>query len=518
MPAALSLQHLSKTFPGQRALDDVDFEVRGGEVHCLLGQNGSGKSTLIKILAGYHTPDAGARGSFDGEEIDFAHGDAPWRKRLRFIHQDLGLVPSLNAIDNLALGRGFHTNRFGGIRWRAEADRAQRALAGFGVQLDVRQPVVRLSASERSMLAIVRALQDLDDEHFTVLILDEPTSSLPQPEVDRLFTAVRSVRDRGAGVVFVTHRLPEVFAIGDRVSVLRDGRCVGSRDVAALTSDELVSMIVVGGLDKASRAQSSPGADVVIRVARLAGQSVVDVSFEVHRGEILGIAGLDGSGRDELAGLIFGSRVRTSGEVRVDGTALPRGDVRKAMAAGVAHVPASRAVEGIIPAFAVRENVSLAHLGPLTRRWRVDRGDEHREVMAWATKLGVRPLEIERPVATLSGGNQQKVVLAKWLRGKPALLVLDEPTQGVDVSAKSQIYGVLAAGAVDGIATIVCSNDAAELVAICDRVLVLRDGRVAATLAGADLSEERIAAEVLRSERRPRPDGAEGGHDAGIRG
>ena len=507
--STLALTKVSKTFPGQRALIDVSLQVCAGEVHCLLGQNGSGKSTLIKVLAGYHQPDPGSTGGFDGVDIDLTHPGGEWRDRIRIIHQDLGLVPGLSVVENLALGRGFHTGRFGLINWRAETERARSLLRGFGLSVDVCQPVSMLSAAEKSMVAIARAMQDWHDDRFGVLVLDEPTASLPSREVDGLFRMIERIVARGAGVIFVSHRLDEVLRIGDRVSVLRDGRLVATEPVAGLTHDRLVELIVGRRVDELYTAPPPQGKEVVMSVAALAGKSVRELSFELHRGEIIGFAGLVGSGREDIAPLIFGAVSRSGGSVSLRGATIPSDDPRAALSAGLALVPGDRAAAGVIGSLSVRENLTLPALGPLHRGlrhlWWIDRADENVDARQWATKLDVRPNDPDRRVETLSGGNQQKVVLAKWLRTSPTVLLLDEPTQGVDVGAKAEIYRALAAAAAEGLAIVLASSDAAELANVCDRVLVMHRGVIGSHLHGGDLTEERIATETLRAE--PIPQG-----------
>ena len=500
---ALTLRNLSKTFPGQVALDQVSIEVRAGEVHCLLGQNGSGKSTLIKVLAGFHSPDPGATVSFDGSEVDLSRTDADWRERLRFIHQDLGLVSGLSVVDNLALGRGFHTGRLGFIRWEEEAARARRLLEGFGVDVDVTRPVSTLGAAQKTMVAIARAVRDWDEHQFRVLVLDEPTSSLPVREIASLFKTIRLVVARGAGVIFVTHRLDEALEIGDCVSVLRDGRLVASEPIGRLDHDRLVELIVGRRVDELYAAPPVPRAEQVKRVCDLSGAYVRQFSLELHRGEIVGVAGLVGSGRDDIGGLIFGARPRLGGVVVVGGATIPAHRPRRALQAGVAYVPGDRTTAGVISSFAVRENLCLPALRPLRHGWRrgwwMQRARECNETRRWVAQLDIRPAESEGKVETLSGGNQQKVVLAKWLRTNPRVLLLDEPTQGVDVGAKAEIYRAIAEAAALGLGVVMASTDASELAHVCDRVLVMRDGAIAAELGEGELTEERIAAEMLRA-------------------
>ncbi|MEQ8718003.1 MAG: sugar ABC transporter ATP-binding protein [Acidimicrobiales bacterium] len=491
----LEVGSLSKTFPGQVALSAANLTAYAGEVHALVGQNGSGKSTFIKILAGYHRPDPGAVVKIRGHEVDLESLGDEDRRHLHVMHQDLGLVPTMSIIENLALGRGFHTAVGGRIAWRAEARRARQLLAEFGVDIDPRRPVSTLAAAEKAIVALVRALQDWEEGDWGILVLDEPTASLPRPEVERLFAAVRTVAERGAAVIFVSHRLEEVFEIADRVTVLRDGVVVGHAMADELDHDSLVELIVGRAVESLySRPSTAPG-EAVLTVRDLWGEETEGVDFDVRKGEILGIAGLVGSGRDEIPSLLVGGSRRARGSVQIDGDTVD-GEPRIALVSGMSLVPADRKTLATIPSHTIRENISLPRLGPLGRFWLSTR-TERAEARAWIDRFELRPPDPDRPLSSLSGGNQQKAVLAKILRTNPAVMVLDEPTQGVDVGAKAAIYDILATTASDGTAIVLASSDAEELANVCDRVLITRNGRVAAELSGDDLNHDRIAREIL---------------------
>ena len=488
MTPILEIAGIGKTFPGQVALRDAALTVQAGQVHALVGQNGSGKSTLIKILAGYHRPDPGGSIRLLGRPVGVEEL-ADRRCPIFVMHQDLGLVGSLNAIENLALGRGFHT-RAGRIVWREEAERARALLAGLGARIDVHAPVDSLTPAERAILALGRALQDWEGTSG-LLILDEPTTALPRPEVNRLFAAIRRVAANGAGVIFVSHRLDEVFEIADHVTVLRDGDPVASEPVGSLDHDSLVTHIVGRPIDQFYAAPPPGGEDVVLEVRGLWGSEVQGVDMALRSGEVVGIAGLDGSGRGEIPGLVYGSVPRFAGEVLVDGKSVPN-DPQKAIGCGIGMVPGDRKRLGSIPIRSVRENITLPRMGPFFRRGRLSRRDEVRAAREWIERVDLRPPEPERTLETLSGGNQQKAVVARWLRTVPRALILDEPTQGVDVGAKATIYGLLAEAAAAGAAMLVCSSDTEELANVCDRVLVMRDGRFVAELAGETLTDSEI--------------------------
>jgi ribose transport system ATP-binding protein len=489
---ALRIRGLSKTFPGTRALDAVDFDVRHGEVHALLGQNGSGKSTLIKILAGFHQPDPGPEIELDGETVEMQDTVASRDLGLRFVHQDLGLVDDLSTVENLALGEGFETGVAGRIRWRAQRRDAAERIRALGYDFDVTQPVRSLAAAERTGVAIVRALHHW--ERARVLVVDEPTASLPRHEVKVLFDAIRRVREQGLGVVYVSHRLDEVFDIADRVTVLRDGRKVGTWEASALDQEQLVSLMVGGAkLDPGGKRRAARDRQPVMRARALCGSIVAGVDISAHGGEVLGIAGLTGSGREELLRLVFGVLPRR-GDVTVDDAVVPAQDPSAAVRAGIAFVPADRRAAGSVTALTVQENCTLTDLkrhsaagGRLLRR------QEREEAAHWIRTLDVRPNRPDAVFGTLSGGNQQKIVLAKWLRMKPRVLLLDEPTQGVDVQAKATIHALTREVATGGAALVVASSDDAELCDTCDRVLVLRDGAIVAEVSGDRLSPEEIA-------------------------
>ena len=507
----LRVRGLSKSFPGLRALKDVDLEVASGEVLAVVGQNGSGKSTLVKVLAGLHAPDPGATIEVRGAAGEIVTGtDA--QAELHFIHQDLGLIPMLSTVENLDLGRTHRGFGLGPAARRAEAARARELIGRFGASFDVTQPLVLLSAAERAIVAIARALEDWQrDDH--VLVLDEPTAALHGDEVDRLFEAVRAVAARGAGVIFISHRLDEVLDIADRVVALRDGEVVA--DVAAGGFDRaaLVHMITGRELEETRVERSGDPGEPVLRVDGLSGATVAAFDAEVRAGEIVGVTGQLGSGREHVAGLVFGAVARTGGAVRVGTQDLPGGNPTKAVGEGVAFVPADRRAQGAVMTMNVRENLTLPRLRPLRRLMgRLDGRAERDECRHWIGEVGLRPSEPERSLDLFSGGNQQKVVMAKWLRNKPRVLLLDEPTQGVDVGAKASIYELVSRAADQGAGVVVSSSDTKELVLLCDRVIVMRDGRVVAELPREQITEARMVRESLGLSEVVPPESMEGHH------
>ncbi len=487
----LTVRGLSKTFGATKALNQVDLDLRAGEIHALIGQNGCGKSTLIKVLAGFHQPDPGVQIKVAGAEVDLARVADSRNAGFRFVHQDLGLVNTLNTVENLMLGRDLATAWGGRIRWDAERRDVERRMADLGYEFDVLRPIAELGAAERTGVAIARALWDW--QSAKVLVVDEPTASLPREEVTVLFAALERVRRAGLGVIYVSHRLDEIFAIGDRVTVLRDGNRVGTWNVADIDQDDLVGSMIGGEQlrpphDGTARQSAT---EVAMEVSGLSGTVVDDVDLEARRGEVLGIAGLTGSGREEILPLLFGVASR-AGSVRLAGRPVPA-HPRGAMRAGIALVPADRRGQGAVLGMTLRENCSLTDLRPFsTRLGFLSRARERRDADEWIERLDVRPARSDAIFAFLSGGNQQKVVLAKWLRRRPKVLLLDEPSQGVDVGAKAVIHALARQAAEDGASVIIASSDDAELCDTCDRVLVMRDGRVVTEVEGARLTTEEL--------------------------
>ncbi|MEO6571452.1 MAG: sugar ABC transporter ATP-binding protein, partial [Ilumatobacteraceae bacterium] len=468
----------------------VALVVGEGEIVALVGHNGSGKSTLVKVLSGVHQPDPGAR-------IWLAGADGDDATELHFIHQDLGLVEMLTTVENLDLGRGYGWRGLLPTERRSERNRARGLIARFGPSFNVEVPVARLSAAERTIVAITRALASWSHDR-NVLVLDEPTAALHDDEVAKLFNAVRRVAADGAGVLFISHRLDEVLDLADRVVVLRDGVVVADLATDELDHDSLVSKITGTEIvHYAERSHTGPG-DVVFRALGITGGVVDAVDIELRSGEIVGLSGVLGSGRDQLAGVVFGVLDGAVDRLTVDGRDIARLTPRSAIAAGLAYVPADRRRRGAIMGMSARENLTLPLLLPLRRRFgRLDRRAERDDVLKHIDAVGVRPRDPERPLAQFSGGNQQKVVLAKWLRTNPKVLFLDEPTQGVDVGASVAILDLVSGLARDGGAVLIASSDDNELAKVCDRVLVMRDGRIIAELRGDELTEARLLGEAL---------------------
>ena len=490
----LRIRGLAKTFPGVQALKGVDLDVKPGVVHALLGQNGCGKSTLIKVLAGFHKPDPGADAWLSGEPFALGEAAAEIHHPLRFVHQDLGIINQLDVIDNFSLSLGYLRTRFGRVDQEAERERARRLLKRFGLDgLDLSRPMGEATAVERTVVAIARALSGIEPGEG-LLVLDEPTAALPSTEVSALFDVIRDVRKSGTAVLYVSHRLDEIFEIADVVTVMQNGRVLHESAVADITPRQLASLIAGQdtGLDRQFlSAPHKTGGNAILHVRNVRSRTLQNVELHVDRGEILGIAGLLGSGRDEIPYVITGSarpELEASAEWTIAGQAVKALDVNRALDLGIALIPGDRAREAAIREFTVLENMSIAMLPRLGSRRGLQRKRERAEAIKWMAKFDILESHIDRPIAALSGGNQQKVILARWLWANPKVLVMSEPTAGVDIGARQALYEVLRQQAGDGLGVIVCSSDAEDLVATCSRVLVLRDGMFVAELEGEEIS------------------------------
>ncbi|RIK55758.1 MAG: D-xylose ABC transporter ATP-binding protein [Chloroflexi bacterium] len=488
----LELRDITKTFPGVVALDGVSFDVRPGEVHALLGENGAGKSTLIKIIAGAYQPDAGGL-IFNGEAVRLASPREAAARGVAVIYQEMSLYPELSVAENIFMGR-HPRGPLGSVDWRRMVAGAEALFRTLDVDINVRHKVSRLTVGNRQRVEIAKALS----QQARILIMDEPTASLTAHDVEILFGIVRRLRDQGVGIIYISHRLDEVFELADRVTVLRDGKYVGTLDAQEATPDRLISMMVGRTLDNLFPKETVPIGAPVLEVRGLTRSGVVeDISFEVRRGEIVGLSGLVGSGRSDLAQAIFGAHPPDRGEIRIDGKPVHVRTPRDAMRLGIAYVSEDRQRQGLVLPMSVKENVTLAVLTDLTRFGFVRLRDEERQAAQSVERLRVRTPSLMQQVANLSGGNQQKVVLSKWLLRRPKLLILDEPTRGIDVGAKAEIHRLMSELAAQGIGILMISSELPEIMGMSGRVLVMRRGRLVAEFARANATQEAIIAQAM---------------------
>jgi len=490
----LRANQVSKAFGATQALDRVSFSLEKGTVHALLGGNGCGKSTLIKILAGVEQADAGTI-EIRGSEHDL-RWITPARAReagLQFVHQQRSTFPELSITDNLAIGRGYESDRLGRIHWRAARRRTARVLERFQIAAHPDQLLEELSPATQTMVAIARALQDQDESSEGVLVLDEPTASLPAPEVDLLLSALRRYADAGQAIIYVTHRLEEVFTVADKATLLRDGLFVDTVAPKELTHEGLVELMMGRAVEQIERLRGKPEGPVVLEAKGLAAGPLRGVDLSAREGEIVGIGGLIGSGRSTLLKALFGVVPLEAGTVSIDGAHERIATPGQAMAAGVAYVPEDRQKDAAFKELSVGENLSLTVIPDYWHRGVLNRRKEHRDALDLFDSYLIKAESDEAPLSSLSGGNQQKVIVARWLRRNPRLLLLDEPTQGVDVGARAEIYELINRAVSGGAAALIASSDFEELARICDRVVVLRKGVVVAELHEAELEAESIA-------------------------
>ncbi|NKI40292.1 sugar ABC transporter ATP-binding protein [Streptomyces physcomitrii] len=514
----LRLEGIRKSFPGVLALDGVDFGLRRGEVHVLLGENGAGKSTLVKILSGAYRPEAG-RIRVDGREVRPGSTRDAQRLGIATIHQEFSLVPELSVAENIFLGR--QPRRFGLVdRGRLERA-AEEVLDRVGLDLPPRTRLAELGVARRQLVEIAQALS----REARILVMDEPTAALAASETEQLFRIVRRLRAQSVGLVFITHHLEEIAALGDRVTVLRDGRVAGELPATAPAEDLVRLMVgrtlsrqypprerkstkpdaaaatVTGAPDSTTAQPPDPSTPPpLLHVEGLSRQGAFqDVSFEVRAGEVVGLAGLVGAGRTEVVRALFGADPYEEGSVRVAGVPLPRHDIRAAMAAGLGLVPEDRKGQGLLPGASVADNLGLVTLRTATRAGFVDRGAQRTAAARIAERLGVRMASLDQRVGTLSGGNQQKVVLGRWLLSRTRLLLLDEPTRGIDVGAKAEIHRLVREFTAAGNAVLMVSSELPEVLGMSDRILVMAEGRLAGELPAATATQDAVMALAIAS-------------------
>jgi rhamnose transport system ATP-binding protein len=487
--SGLELRGVSKRFGAVQALRDVDLTLTAGEVHALVGENGAGKSTLVKILAGIHHPDSG-QVTLNGHDLVLSGPAAARDLGIAVIHQHPNLFPDLTVAENVFVGR-LPRNPIRGVDWGELNRRTERLFANLGVKQSVSVPVRGLSVADQQLVEIAKALS-IDAR---VLVMDEPTAALSSREVARLFAIIRELRRRDVAVLFVDHRLEEVFEIADRVSVLRDGRHVITAPISEVTPADVIRHMVGRRLDSLYPKEVATLGEIALEVRGLARRGVfTDVSFQVRRGEIVALAGLVGAGRTEIARVLFGIDRADGGEVLVRGKKADIQSPHDAMRLGIVYVPEDRHEQGLVLDFSIAANVSLPIVERLSRLLVIDRAEEGRLAADYSQQLQVRSTGVDQAASGLSGGNQQKVVLAKWLATKPTVLLLDEPTQGVDIGAKAEVHRIISQLAAQGMAIVLISSELPEVIGMADRVVVLHEGRVAAELGREEATQEQIMA------------------------
>jgi galactofuranose transport system ATP-binding protein len=487
--ARVELRGITKSFPGVRALENVDFRVAAGEVHALLGENGAGKSTLIKVMTGALSADSGEV-RVDGQPVAIASPAEARRLGISAVYQEVNLIATLSVTKNLTLGR--QPRRFGLISWRQANARARERLKQLNLEIDVEQPLGAYSIAVQQLAAIARALED----DTRVLVLDEPTASLDARETDLLFSILRELKARGIAIVFITHFIDQVYSIADRISVLRNGRLVGTAPTSELPRLELIALMLGRELQtglgrRVTRARAS-GEPVLVVEALGRRRCIAPFDLSIRAGEAVGLAGLLGSGRTETAKLVFGALRPDSGKVKISGETVAIRSPRQSILHGIGFCPEDRKAEGLVAELSVRENIVL--MLQSKRGWlrQLSNEEQNRLAAAMIRALGIATPDAKKPVGQLSGGNQQKVILARSLVSSPRVLILDEPTRGIDVGAHAEILALIRRLCSEGLGLLVASSELDEIVAVCDRVAVLRDRRKVGEITGEDVTQEKI--------------------------
>ena len=490
----LDISNVSKTFPGVKALDHVRFDIRPGEVHALVGENGAGKSTLIKILSGVQPPDEGAKILIEGEETQFARPIDAIKKGISVIYQDFALFTNLTVAENIGINETIERKKRI-VNWRDIQKRAREALDFLNVQIDPNAVVENLSVAKQQMVAIASAVA----QDAKMIIMDEPTSALSRGEVERLYEIIDLLKEKNIAIMFVSHKMEELFRVSDRFTVFRDGQYVGTTDADKITEEELIAMMVGRKIEVKRYANLEEKGEVVLAVENLSKKgNFKDISFELHAGEVVGFTGLVGAGRSEVAQAVFGISPADSGVIRVSGEKIHIANPAQALQKGIAYIPESRQTQGLVLPKTIADNISLPLLRSFANRLGIiNREKQLSAVDEWIRMLDVRPNDPHMPAMQLSGGNQQKVVLAKWISTRARILIVDEPTNGVDIGAKDEIHKILRRLAEEGTAVMVISSELPEILSVSDRIVVMRRGRITAQMDNEAVTQEAIMQKAL---------------------
>ncbi len=481
------MKGISKSFVGNKVLHEVDFEVKSGEVHALLGENGAGKSTLMKILTGIYDRDEGEV-LVKGEPVHFQNTKESEEKGIAVIHQELNIIPYLTVMENMFLGREIKYGKTGFINKKKMIEKSKEYLGQLGVEIDPLTPAKELSVGQQQMVEIAKALS-LNAE---LIVMDEPTAALTDREIERLFEVIDRLRSKGVGVVYISHRMEEIFKICDRISVLRDGEYIGTRDVEGADYDEIIRMLVGRQLGTLFPERETVVGSIRMKVDKLSSDIFQDVSFELKEGEILGVAGLMGAGRSEIMEALFGYREVQAGKVYINGKETKINNPLDAIKAGIGFVTEDRKEEGLVLSMSVRENFTLTNLKDRSNYSVISNQKERDFVNGMIERFNVKTSGMEQEVKSLSGGNQQKIVIGKWLGINPKILILDEPTRGVDIGAKKEIYQIMNELTQQGVSIIMISSELPEVLGMSDRILVIHEGQISAELNRDEADQEKI--------------------------
>ena len=490
----LEITNVSKTFPGVKALDNVRFDIVPGEVHALVGENGAGKSTLIKILSGFQQPDAGAKILIEGKETKLNDVMDAIRQGISVIYQDFSLFANLTVAENIGINEIIEKNK-PVLNWKDINAKAEKALAFLGADIDPKEIVENLSVAKQQMVAIASAIA----QDARMIIMDEPTSALSRGEVEHLYEIIETLKGRNIAIMFVSHKMEELFHVADRFTVFRDGQYVTTENKEDVDENGLVSLMVGRKVEIKNYANLEKKSEVALKVDKLSKKgNFKDISFEVHKGEVVGITGLVGAGRSEMAQAIFGINKPDSGKIFINGKEVAIKSPAEALEYGVAYIPESRQTQGLVLPKSIESNITLPVLKKYKNRFGIiDRKAQRMSVDKWVEMLDVRPNDPDMLAMQLSGGNQQKVVLAKWISTEAKILIIDEPTNGVDVGAKSEIHQIIRRLASEGTAVIVISSELPEILSVSDRILVMRKGRIAGEFVNDNLTQEVIMSKAV---------------------